>query len=290
MERPELWEWLSQEVMGEKGVVMLIGAPDTGKTTLCHFLISQALRQGIRTAYVDGDIGQSVIGPPTTLGMALLEEPPEDFSHLPWDLLYFIGSPSPARHLLPVAVGLKRLVDKAKEKGAELIVVDTTGLVAGEVGFELKFYKMELLRPQALIALQRQDELEHILKGCRGRDGVSLYVLPPSEGVVPRSPERRREYRQRRFEEYFKWGRKVEVDVERTVVIDPAFPLLNLGEDDGRLVGRLLGLNDGQFFTLGLGIWEGVDEGKGRVYIYTPLEETEAVRFLQLGHITLRRG
>jgi len=289
VECPEIWDWLSQRVTEEKGVVMLIGAPDTGKTTLCHFLISQALQRGIKTAYVDGDIGQSVIGPPTTLGMTLLEEPPQDFFRLQWDLLYFIGSPSPARHLLPVAVGLKRLVDRAREE-AELIVVDTTGLVAGEVGFELKFYKMELLRPQALIALQRKDELEHILKGCRGRKGLSLYVLPPSEGVVPRSQERRREYRQRKFEEYFKEGRKVEVDVERAVVIDPAFPLLRLGEDEERLIGRLLGLNDDRFFTLGLGIWEGVDERKGKVYIYTPLEQIEEVRFLHLGHITLKKG
>jgi len=56
--------------------VYVVGATDSGKTTLCRYLVDEAAAR-TRTAYVDCDTGQSRLGPPTTEGMALYPGTPE---------------------------------------------------------------------------------------------------------------------------------------------------------------------------------------------------------------------
>ena len=50
-------------------VVLVIGATDVGKSTFCRFLVDSAVDRGLKTVFVDTDVGQSQIGPPTTIGM-----------------------------------------------------------------------------------------------------------------------------------------------------------------------------------------------------------------------------
>ncbi|MFA5295957.1 MAG: Clp1/GlmU family protein [Methanoregulaceae archaeon] len=45
-------------------------APDQGKTTFCRFLV-QELSADTLTGFLDSDTGQSTIGPPATVGLAL---------------------------------------------------------------------------------------------------------------------------------------------------------------------------------------------------------------------------
>jgi len=52
------------------GKVLLLGAADTGKTTLMGALVERLARRR-PTAVVDADIGQSHIGPPTTYTLDL---------------------------------------------------------------------------------------------------------------------------------------------------------------------------------------------------------------------------
>jgi GTPase SAR1 family protein len=66
-----------------KGRLLLLGAADTGKTTLLNALASR-LAKSQPVALVDADIGQSHIGPPTTVGWTLIERrvglaPPQSF-------------------------------------------------------------------------------------------------------------------------------------------------------------------------------------------------------------------
>jgi len=284
MDRPKVWYQLADEVLQKGSTALLLGAPDTGKTTLCHFLVEEALKRGLRTAYIDADVGQSVIGPPTTLGMALLEGPQEELSGLEADRLYFIGATSPARHLLPVVVGLRKLLDEAWCRGAEFAIVDTTGLVSGEVGLILKFYKVEALRPKHLIALEGGSEVEHILRPLWGREDLKVHVLLPSPKVVRRDQRRRQDYRMEKFRSYFKEASLKEVDLRERTLISPALPLHQGGDD---LKGRLIGLIDGDGFAVGLGIIE--DLHGERVSIWTPLEELQGVRFLQVGSLIFSR-
>ena len=48
---------------------MLIGAPDTGKSTLAREILRQSIAKGKAAALVDADVAQSTVGPPGCVGL-----------------------------------------------------------------------------------------------------------------------------------------------------------------------------------------------------------------------------
>jgi len=66
------WEAAAGRFLELGGAVMVLGAPDTGKSTLCRYLVYRAFAAGHPAALVDLDLGQSHLGPPTTLALALI--------------------------------------------------------------------------------------------------------------------------------------------------------------------------------------------------------------------------
>jgi len=204
-------EWHEVVSLIQRGTVLIFGAPDRGKTTLARFLIEKWCGQGRRVALIDGDIGQSTLGPPATVGLALFDSPPSDWERIHPLSLRFIGSVTPVGYMLPFLVGLKKLVEEATRYEAQIILVDTTGLIRGEGGRELKFNKVELLRPSHLLALERSGELEHILRPLEKIGEVEIHRLPVSEKAKARSREQRKAYRRRKFQEYFQNARVKEI-------------------------------------------------------------------------------
>ena len=66
---PPAWqEGLSGDL---HGALLVIGAPDTGKSTFARFLYGRLNARGQRVAYLDGDPGQASLGPPATMTAAL---------------------------------------------------------------------------------------------------------------------------------------------------------------------------------------------------------------------------
>ncbi|MGQ9609003.1 MAG: Clp1/GlmU family protein [bacterium] len=188
------------EIISNAHVVMVIGHVDTGKSTFCCQLASAALEHGLKVGIVDSDVGQSWIGPPTTIGMKIVEKEP--FSTLFPDSFYFVGSITPEKHLLQMIVGSKCMVEKAISLGADLVIIDTTGLVNGRIGRALKQNKIDIIKPDHLVCFQRNSELETLLKGvesCCNR----VYRLEPSRFVEKKSQEYRSKYRQEQFNKYF---------------------------------------------------------------------------------------
>ena len=92
------WKSVVDKIMTTGRVVMVIGRVDTGKSTFCRHLASVAIKRGLKVGIVDADVGQSWIGPPTTVGMKIFTQDPAP-ALFP-DSFYFVGSVSPERHLL----------------------------------------------------------------------------------------------------------------------------------------------------------------------------------------------
>lgn len=204
MENPEGWDSAIQAIIADPGVTVVIGDVDTGKTTFALELANAGVRAGIPTAIVDADTGQSEIGPPTVVGMATLEEPVESLRDVHARRMYFVGSTSPAGHLLPVVVGVKRMVDDALARGAKLVVVDTTGLVKGILGRRLKFYKIDLLAPKHVVGIRKTRELDPILSVLAKIDRFRLHRLKSSPDVRNKTKEFRAARRRSQFYEYFR--------------------------------------------------------------------------------------
>jgi polynucleotide 5'-hydroxyl-kinase GRC3/NOL9 len=203
MEINALWEKEAKKICEHKGKIAVIGANDTGKTTIVKYLVEKCAQRGFKVGLIDADIGQSLIGPPATIGMALIDEyNPASFEKLP-TCLRFIGTISPAGHISPIIEAIKKLADKAEDSGAEIIIIDTTGLISGAVGFELKRRKFELIKPDRIIAIQRSTELEALLTFLKSHINSEISRLPVAEAVKQKSVDYRRDYRYNKFKEYF---------------------------------------------------------------------------------------
>ncbi len=136
-------------------VILIIGETDSGKSSFTTFLANSLVERKFKVGVVDVDLGQSDIGPPTTVGLGLLAQPIDRLGEAEVAGLYFVGSTSPQGHVLPTVIGTKKMVEKALALGVDRVLVDTSGLIQGELGRTLKQYKIDLVDPDLLLCLQR---------------------------------------------------------------------------------------------------------------------------------------
>lgn len=191
VEVPETWKRLPGEPF--HGPVMIVGATDTGKSTLAQWLIDNLKENGRTVAHLDGDPGQGGLGPPTTMTLRR-----SDGRTVRW----FVGSTSPRGHMLPLVTGLRRLADAVQH--AHATVVDTTGMIDPAAGgLYLKQSIFDLLRPATVLALQRDDELEGLLEPLRRRTGLDLYELTVPPDVQRKNRDERGQNRRRQFKALF---------------------------------------------------------------------------------------
>lgn len=83
------------------------------------------------------------------------------------------------------------------------VVIDTDGYIGGWHGRAYKLMLIDLLRPQAIVALQRADELEPILSALRLRADWKLYELGVPKSILRKSPPHRAQHRRAAFARYF---------------------------------------------------------------------------------------
>ncbi len=245
---------LVEQVLDDPGTVILLGSMDSGKTTFARALLAGAVERGIPAAYLDTDVGRTTVGPPTTIGLKHVLETKHltDDELARADGLYFVGWVSAQFHLLPLIAGTAKLMNVAREAGAELIVVDTSSLISGVYGQILKYHKLEVTRPDYVIGFERGEEL----------------------GAHPTSAYDRAETRRARFAAYFS-GSLHRWRVKPAVLM----PSLPPEADLASLAGLLVGMEDGKGSCVGIGYLELAEDGGLRMISAV----SEGARALRLG-------
>jgi polynucleotide 5'-hydroxyl-kinase GRC3/NOL9 len=265
-------------------VVVLVGGLDSGKSTLGRTVAAAALEAGRTVAFLDADLGQKTIGPPTAVSLKILRDSsdlePESLSRL--DAMYFVGSTSPQGQLLPLVVGAGRMLAIAREEGADLVVVDTSGLVSGVYGQILKYHKIELLQPDVVIGLQRGEELDPLMGIVQRFFPCEVVALPVHADVRSTSVDERAQNREAAFRTYFT-GPLQRWRVKPTVFM-PALPALF---EQSQLDRILVGLADGSGAYLGLGYLEHA-ASEDVLRLMSPV--AEAPKALKLGSVRLEEG
>ena len=178
--------------------VVLVGGLDSGKTTLGRTVAAAALEEGRTVGYLDAELGQKSVGPPGAVTLRMLREAAdlEGEGFASPDAMYFVGATSPQGQLLPLVVGTARMLDRARDEGADLVVVDTNGLVSGVYGQLLNYHKIELLRPDIVVGMQRGGELDPLLGIVQRFFPVEVIVLPVPAEVSPTSVDERARIRE----------------------------------------------------------------------------------------------
>lgn len=277
-------EALVEQAVRTKRTVVLFGGLDTGKSTLSHALLAAAVEAGRPAAFIDADVGQKTVGPPATVtlkhvrGLGDLEAP----TMAKEDALWFVGSTSPEGHLLQVVTAVESVFRLAKEAGADFVVVDSSGLVSGIHGQILKYHKVELLRPDLVVGLQRGEELLPLLGVIQRFFATEVVPVGVHPDVVPTTVEQRAENRERAMARYFA-GDLHRFRVKPTVFMPALPPLFDLAQLDHLLVG----LSDGAGGYLGLGYLEHVPE-EGLLRLISPV--AAGPKALRLGSVRLEEG
>jgi len=258
----------------EKQLIYVIGGIDSGKTTLCRFL-AERLSVKYKTAYINCDPGQSVIGPPASLGMAVC--------HGKWGIqaLRFIGSTSFRGHMLQILCGSGRLRDKAVDWGARKIIVDSSGFVYSPPGMAFQFETIDLLQPDVILGIEESSDLNGLIRNFRTK-GRAYYSLPIHPNVIKRSPAERRAYRESKFREYFRNSRLMAISF-RELGLHRVIPEKN----ENYLQGQLIALSDHEHLVITLGILDRIDMDRTMVWFYAPPFEKKSAVTLHFGALRL---
>ena len=276
---------LVEHAARSKRTVMLVGGLDSGKSTLARAILRAGLDAGRPGAFLDVDPGQKTVGPPATIGLKVVREDadlePEALAQP--DAIAFVGNISPQGHAVPLVTGSARMLLRAREQGADLVVVDTSGLVSGVHAQTLKFAKVEMLRPDVVVGLQRGEELEPLLGIARRFFPTEVVSLGVHPDVVSTSVEQRAAHREAAMRGYFGSGELLRWRVKPTVFMPTLPPLFDLA-----LLDRLLvGLADGAGETPGIGYLEHAGH-ESVLRLVSPV--AEAPKALRLGSVRLEEN
>ena len=269
-------------------LTLIVGGVDTGKTSLATFLANGLLARGFQVGVVDADLGQSEIGPPTTIGLGRVTRMLGRLGDADVAGFSFVGSTSPQGHVRSTLTATRQMVDRAFAQGLDRVVVDTCGLIDGSLGRILKQGQIDRLDPDLVVAVQRQEECEPVVRSYDERGRPDVVRVPVGEHARRRSPSERRRHRAAALDRYFQGAgpqRFALPHLRLLIMTDRSCPTSLDARDD--LESMLVGLDDAEGATLGLGAIRGVDIVDRVVLVDTPVPDG-CVAGLRAGRHALR--
>ncbi|MEM1573280.1 MAG: Clp1/GlmU family protein [Candidatus Methanomethylicaceae archaeon] len=200
---PHCWKDAVEKILShDKPIkVVVIGDTDSGKSTFSIYLSNIAFERGFKVAVIDADPGQAEISLPTTIGYGFLDNGVISMDKIRLEEAFFIGSTTPSDNTLRMIIGVRKLLDKALLKKADLIVVNTCGWIYSYKAREFKCSLIQILLPDFLVAIQKENELEHIIKCCEYL--TKVLIISPSPASKIRSREERKIRRENAYSKYF---------------------------------------------------------------------------------------
>jgi polynucleotide 5'-hydroxyl-kinase GRC3/NOL9 len=275
------------------GVCLILGAVDTGKTTLAIALAKRLAASG-PIGIVDADVGQSHIGPPATVGWAVIDDPQVELSQLPVAGIAFVGDVTPVGHLLQLTAGIAQGVQQVSQ-AAGLIIIDTPGFIQGPAAAVLWWTVHQIIKPALILAVQRDDELSDILVGLKTFSCRLEQIRCPLDIPVKSPPERRR-YRQDQFDRYFRDSYHYNINITEVAVqarcplrvgeprVEGGAKYLACGFTAG-LVNRLVGLRDEEGSDVAIGVITDLQQEGKIIVVKAPPLDVGQVRCLAVGDI-----
>ncbi len=216
---PSSWDDAAKEILSldKPLTVMVIGGMDSGKTSFCTFLVNEAVMNKWRTSVIDADLGQSDVGPPSTVGFNFVTEPVKDLFEIDAQDAVFVGSTSPSGAINKVIEGLTQLKDKVIEAGVDFLVINTDGWVEGEEAAAYKVRLAEKVGSSVVVGMQRGNELSPILDALHG---VKVLVIDSPQLIQPRNREKRKVLRELSYKKYLKGAKMQSFSLSWIKVID----------------------------------------------------------------------
>lgn len=189
------------ELENKRTTVMVLGTVDSGKSSFCTYLINKALSEKRKVAVLDGDLGQSDIGPPSAIAYTVVSKPITDLFNLQARNAYFIGETSAGNVTNEMIRGLSLLKSEITARELEFLVINTDGWTEGECAADYKLKIIEELNPDLVFFVQQKDELAPILNCVSELRRIT--VESPS-AIRQRDREKRKSLRELGYKKYLR--------------------------------------------------------------------------------------
>ena len=201
---PKSWEDAANTILEQKSqpvIVMIVGGIDSGKTTFSAYLANKALKEKRNVTIVDADLGQSDVGPPSTIGSCRITKPIKDPFEARGENICFIGVTSPSSAVPKVIEGIAKVKEKVLKRGVNLLIVNTDGWIEGEDAIRYKVALTKQVNPNIVVAIQEKNELTFLLGALIETQNLAIESSP---AVRKRDREERRLLRELGYKKYLK--------------------------------------------------------------------------------------
>ncbi|MEM3103804.1 MAG: Clp1/GlmU family protein [Candidatus Nitrosocaldus sp.] len=183
--------------------IMLVGATDTGKSTLATYISNIAVAEGLSVGIIDSDIGQGDIAPPACMGSCIVREQVLDLRDLDADMYYFIGRITPAGVEDHLIRGVMHLLNHLN---ADMVVVNTDGYV-GDQGLRYKARMAEAINADLIVMLGEEEEGSMDLQNTR-------IVRVDASSNIQKSRDERIARRIEQYKRFLEGGKHVRFNIK----------------------------------------------------------------------------
>jgi len=210
---PVAWNEAAQVLQRQRGVCVIIGEVDSGKSSLCTFLANKCLEDTGKVGVVDADVGQADIGPPTTISSSFVQAPIIGLHKAEAEISFFIGDTSPSfvpDKVVTLATRLKKRITSS----ADVVLVNTDGWLAEFNAIRHKQLLLEEIQPDLVIGLSRSDDM---IDPLLDRVKFASLKLPSSSFARVRSKEERKKAREAGYRRFLQGSHKLVISQETRV-------------------------------------------------------------------------
>ena len=264
---PVSWAETAKAVLNiekKPGVILILGEGDSGKSSFTTYLANKLTNAKRKVAVLDGDLGQTDIGPPCMIAYALTSKPFTELYELKVANAFFVGETSPAQAVEKSVEGLVSLETEILNKPVvDYILINTDGWVSGESAVNYKLQLVNELKPDLVVGIQVKDELAPLLKSI---EKPSVTVLEASAALSKKTPEKKKILRDLAYAKYLKEAKirsllmnYVEIRGRNAIPKEP-----------GKEKGVLVGLRSKKRF-LGVGVIKEINRFKRTLKVLTPV-------------------
>jgi len=251
---PTSWRSVARNSFEKKiSKIMVIGEANTGKSSFCTYLSNMLIKKESKTYILDLDLGQSDLGPPTTIGLGMIENLINSIPEAHILYLYFVGSIAPDKVTKKIFEGTKKLTSVGPSNHS--MIVNTDGWISDESAVSYKLELIDLIKPDMVIGLG--DTTDKIL----GISNVPTFKAHSPSNVLRRTIEKRRAFRERKFYKYLLDGKTKRYDLKTVIYRGQT--------ERGRNLNYLVGLTNSDGWLLAIGILKELDFKLNLAKIYT---------------------
>ena len=251
--------------------LVVIGSTDTGKSTLCTFLVNHILKFKQSVALIDADIGQSDLGPPGTLGLSIISKPYIESDNLNVDSMIFVGRTSPSSVTEKIINGILKL-ENCIQKGTS-IVINTDGWILDAEAIAYKLRMIKQLETNMTIILDEGNELYDIFE-----INLPFMRIQVPKFIKTRGREERKKIREYHYKKYLRNAIHTNFSLNGMVIEGLLSKKIQGGE--------ILGFIDPNGFLIGIGILEYINRKKQILKAYTNVNARN-VTSIECGNIRL---